>query len=211
MSGAHFCGNFQYIRHSILPIPAHEIMREQRCARPRLAHGIIRGRPSRTPSAKQLRRPLNIVAPASSTKILHVISSRCLAYGRAGASPCSLSWSRGAPTQCLGLDLRQIGRIMDGAHPDPTSGLSQDLGGFVREGVAVLSLDFAGARCPSFQCHDAAPDACRTVLAVMAARKRAELYKRDPDWVIALERFEPVPWRWEVVDGWASQARVFYL
>ena len=57
VSGAHVCGDSQFFRH-ILPIPAHGIMREQRYAGPRPAHGIIRGRLSRTPSAKQLRRPL---------------------------------------------------------------------------------------------------------------------------------------------------------
>jgi len=61
---------------------------------------------------------------------------------------------------------------------------------------------------------DASPCAWRTLIAiatVKAAIKRAELHVHDPAWNTALVRFEPNPWRWEVVDGRVSHAKVFFL
>ena len=61
---------------------------------------------------------------------------------------------------------------------------------------------------------DASPCAWRTLVAIATVKaevKRAELHTRDPAWNLALAGFQSNPWRWEVVEGWASQAKVFFL
>ena len=61
---------------------------------------------------------------------------------------------------------------------------------------------------------DASPRAWCTLIAIATVKaevKRAELHTRDPAWNIALAAFEPNPWRWEVVEGWASRVEVFFL
>ena len=61
---------------------------------------------------------------------------------------------------------------------------------------------------------DASSDAWRTLVAfatIKAEHTRAELRGREPDWQVALACFEKSAWRWEVADGWASQARVYFL
>ena len=60
---------------------------------------------------------------------------------------------------------------------------------------------------------DASPRAWRTLIAIATAKaevKRAELHMHDPAWNIALAAFEPNPWRWEVVEGWANRVEVFF-
>jgi len=61
---------------------------------------------------------------------------------------------------------------------------------------------------------DASPRAWCTLIAIATVKaevKRAQLHTSDPAWNIALAAFEPNPWRWEVVEGWASRAEVFFL
>ena len=49
------------------------------------------------------------------------------------------------------------------------------------------------------------------IATVKAEYQRAKLHGRDADWNVALDGFEPSPWRWEVVEGWASQVEVCFL
>ena len=61
-----------------------------------------------------------------------------------------------------------------------------------RIGVSVHPWDLATATC-------------------LAEHKRSKQHERDPDWNAALSGFELNPWRWDIVEGRASQVRVYFL
>ena len=49
------------------------------------------------------------------------------------------------------------------------------------------------------------------IATLKAEQERSRRNENSPDWSIALAGFEPNPWKWEVVEGWASQVRVYFL
>ena len=61
---------------------------------------------------------------------------------------------------------------------------------------------------------DSSPDRWLALVATatcLAEHKRSKQHERDPDWNVALSGFELNPWRWDIVEGWASQVRVYFL
>ena len=61
---------------------------------------------------------------------------------------------------------------------------------------------------------DSSPDQWLALVAIascLAEHKRSKQNERDPDWSVALSGFESNPWRWNIVEGWASQVRVYFL
>ena len=61
---------------------------------------------------------------------------------------------------------------------------------------------------------DSSPDDWRTLVAIATLKAEQERSRRNehfPDWSAALAGFEPNPWKWEVVEGRASQVRVYFL
>ena len=61
---------------------------------------------------------------------------------------------------------------------------------------------------------DSSPDDWRALVAIAtlkAEQKRSRQNEHSPDWSVALAGFEPNLWKWEVVEGRASHARVYFL
>ena len=61
---------------------------------------------------------------------------------------------------------------------------------------------------------DSSPDDWRALVAIAtlkAEQKRFRQSEHSPDWSVALAGFEPNPWKWDVVEGRASQVQVYFL
>ena len=61
---------------------------------------------------------------------------------------------------------------------------------------------------------DSSPEDWRALVAIAtlkAEQEKSRLNEHSPDWSVALEGFEPNPWKWEAIEGRASQVRCYFL